>query len=159
MNRNELVASKSAQVIQNAENSFVHPRDTNNEPVFLTKLEYYQGILFPTTNRFSPIDQAFQSRVDLFLPYYDLDATARRQVWHNFFEHFGRERFDVGATDVDRLAELPLNGREIKNLLKSAQLLSARREGKVTAERLYMLAEMRVAALRMLAEQHASVGR
>ncbi|KAK4638768.1 hypothetical protein QC761_0101380 [Podospora bellae-mahoneyi] len=48
--------------------------------IFLTKLEYYQGILFLTTNRFSAIDHTFQSRVDLFLPYYDLDSTQRRQV-------------------------------------------------------------------------------
>lgn len=128
-------------------------------PVFLTKLEYYQGILFLTTNRFSRIDHAFQSRVDLFLPYQDLGARARKQVWQNFFEHFGVHKFDVTAEDLDRLSELPLNGREIKNLLKSAQLLASRAGGKVTADRLYMLADKRVTALRMLADQCASVGR
>ncbi|KAK4097619.1 P-loop containing nucleoside triphosphate hydrolase protein [Parathielavia hyrcaniae] len=101
--------------------------------IFLTKLEYYQGILFLTTNRFSRIDHAFQSRVDLFLPYHDLDASARKRVWHNFFEHFGSDKFDISTEDMDRLAELSLNGREIKNLLKSAQLLNARARGKVTA--------------------------
>jgi len=125
--------------------------------VFLTKLEYYQGILFLTTNRFSRIDHAFQSRVDLFLPYRDLDAAARRQVWTNFFEHFGRERFDVGAGDLDRLSQLPLNGREIENLIKSAQMLDSRAApgGRVTVERLYMLADKRVAALKMLEEHNA----
>ncbi|KAK3302765.1 P-loop containing nucleoside triphosphate hydrolase protein [Chaetomium strumarium] len=137
---------------------------TRNElvSIFLTKLEYYQGILFLTTNRFSRIDHAFQSRVDLFLPYHDLDAATRTQVWHNFLEHFGgADKFDVTPRDVaDRFAALPLNGREIKNLLKSAQLLTARREGgKVKAETLALLAEKRVAALRMLEERHVSVGR
>lgn len=125
--------------------------------VFLTKLEYYQGILFLTTNRFSRIDYAFQSRVDLFLPYNDLDSSARKLVWHNFFEHFGPDRFDVSADNLDRLSKLPLNGREIKNLLKSALLLNTRREGKVTAERLHMLADKRVTALRMLEDQNAAV--
>lgn len=121
--------------------------------IFLTKLEYYQGILFLTTNRFSRIDYAFQSRVDLFLPYHDLDARSRRQVWTNFFEHFGRDKFDVSDDDLERLSQLPLNGREIKNLLKSAQLLNARSGGKIPAERLYMLADKRVTALRMMEEQ------
>jgi hypothetical protein len=125
-------------------------------PVFLTKLEYYQGILFLTTNRFSSIDHAFQSRVDLFLPYHDLSSTARKQVWVNFFEHFGTDKFEVAPEDLHRLSELHLNGREIKNLIKSAQLLSARSGGKVTAERLYMLADKRVQALKMLSEQEAS---
>jgi hypothetical protein len=127
-------------------------------PVFLTKLEYYQGILFLTTNRFSRIDHAFQSRVDLFLPYRDLGVAARRQVWHNFLEHFGRDKFELVAGDLDRLADLPLNGREIKNLLKTAQLLSARSGGKVKAERLYMLADKRVQALKMLDVYNEAAG-
>ncbi|KAK4041355.1 P-loop containing nucleoside triphosphate hydrolase protein [Parachaetomium inaequale] len=127
--------------------------------IFLTKLEYYQGILFLTTNRFSRIDHAFQSRVDLFLPYHNLGPAARKQVWQNFLGHFGQDRFDVSAADLDRLSALPLNGREIKNLLKSAQLLNSRTGGRVTAERLYMLADKRVSALKMLEDHNASVGR
>ncbi|KAK0717519.1 P-loop containing nucleoside triphosphate hydrolase protein [Lasiosphaeria miniovina] len=128
---------------------------TRNElvSIFLTKLEYYQGILFLTTNRFASIDYAFQSRVDLFLPYHALTPAARRQVWGNFFDHHGRHRFSITEAELDRLAGLSLNGREIKNLIKSAQLLTARSGGKVTADRLYSLAEKRVAALRMLAQQ------
>ncbi|KAK4143207.1 P-loop containing nucleoside triphosphate hydrolase protein [Dichotomopilus funicola] len=123
--------------------------------IFLTKLEYYQGILFLTTNRFSSIDHAFQSRVDLFLPYRDLDANARKQVWNNFFDHFGRNKFEITGEELDRLSELALNGREIKNLIKSAQLLSARKGSKVVAGLLYMLAENRVAALKMLGDHNA----
>lgn len=63
----------------------------------------------------------------------------------------------MSPADLDRLSELHLNGREIKNLIKSALLLSARQDGgRVTAERLYTLADKRVRALRMLAEQEAS---
>lgn len=108
-----------------------------------------------TTNRFSSIDHAFQSRVDLFLPYRDLDANARKQVWNNFFDHFGRDKFEVTGAELDRLSELATNGREIKNLIKSAELLSARKGGKVMAELLYMLTEKRAAALKMLEDHNA----
>lgn len=125
---------------------------TRNElvSIFLTKLEYYQGILFLTTNRIASIDHAFQSRVDLFLPYRNLGTAARRQVWANFVNHLGRGRFDVAEADLDALAELKLNGREIKNLIKTAQLLSFKSGGKVTAQRLRVLAEKRIEALSVL---------
>ncbi|OCL09532.1 P-loop containing nucleoside triphosphate hydrolase protein [Glonium stellatum] len=118
--------------------------------IFLAKLEYYQGILFLTTNRISSIDHAFQSRVDLFLPYSDLTVQARKQVWENFISHVGREMFHVSDADLEKLSKISLNGREIKNLIKSAQLLSFKSGGKITTERLYMLAEKRVKALQLL---------
>lgn len=119
--------------------------------IFLTKLEYYQGILFLTTNRASSLDHAFQSRVDLFLPYSDLTTTARRQVWQNFIERAGGEtRFKVAEEDYDQLAELRLNGREIKNLIKSARLLNMKSGQPVTTARLAQLAEKRITAMEML---------
>ncbi|RFU78510.1 p-loop containing nucleoside triphosphate hydrolase [Trichoderma arundinaceum] len=119
--------------------------------IFLTKLEYYQGILFLTTNRAASLDHAFQSRVDLFLPYSDLTTAARRQVWQNFVMRAGGEgRFEVHDKDYDRLSELKLNGREIKNLIKSARLLSMKSGQRVTVDRLAQLAEKRLQALEML---------
>ncbi|KAJ3524060.1 hypothetical protein NM208_g12200 [Fusarium decemcellulare] len=112
--------------------------------VFLTKLEYYTGCCFLTTNRTASIDPAFQSRVDLFLPYKDLTVPARRQVWQNFIIRAGG---DVSAEQLDRLAEIQLNGREIKNLIKSAHLLSLKGGGKMQIDRLLMLAQNRVVAL------------
>ena len=159
LNRNELVSSRFPYL--NPALPLIPSSDPSAlliPPVFLTKLEYYQGILFLTTNRFSRIDHAFQSRVDLFLPYRDLGVAARRQVWHNFLEHFGRDKFELAASDLDRLADLPLNGREIKNLLKTAQLLSVRSGGRVKAKRLYMLADKRVQALKMLDVYNEAAG-
>lgn len=119
--------------------------------IFLTKLEYYQGILFLTTNRASSLDHAFQSRVDLFLPYNDLTTAARRQVWQNFIKRAGgATRFKVADKDFDRLAELKLNGREIKNLIKSARLLNMKSGQPVTTDRLTQLAEKRIKAMDML---------
>ncbi|KAL7807587.1 P-loop containing nucleoside triphosphate hydrolase protein [Trichoderma gracile] len=119
--------------------------------IFLTKLEYYQGILFLTTNRAASLDHAFQSRVDLFLPYSDLTTAARRKVWQNFIVRAGGEaRFRVTEEDYDRLAVLKLNGREIKNLIKSARLLNMKSGQPVTTERLAQLAEKRIMAMEML---------
>lgn len=118
--------------------------------IFLTKLEYYQGILFLTTNRIASIDHAFQSRVDMFLPYHDLTSDARRQVWDNFIDRAGSDRFEVNEQSLKKLSTLNLNGREIKNLIKSAQLLGLKAGGKVSMDRLYMLSEKRKVALSML---------
>jgi SpoVK/Ycf46/Vps4 family AAA+-type ATPase len=118
--------------------------------VFLTKLEYYQGVCFLTTNRMASIDRAFQSRVDLFLPYADLTAAARRQVWENFIRRAGLDKFEVSGADLDRLAQVKLNGREIKNLIKSAHLLTLKSSEKIGMERLSMLAKNRTTALAAL---------
>ncbi|CZR65814.1 related to TOB3 (member of AAA-ATPase family) [Phialocephala subalpina] len=123
--------------------------------IFLTKLEYYQGMLFLTTNRIASIDRAFQSRVDLFLPYHDLLPPARRQVWINFFNHIGRDKFEINEADLDELEKLKLNGREIKNLIKSSQLLGYKSGGKVDASKLKMLAQKRLAALEKMHDDDA----
>lgn len=118
--------------------------------VFLTKLEYYQGICFLTTNRISSLDHAFQSRVDLFLPYRDLKPEARRQVWENFIKRAGDDKFDIDAAGLDKLSNIQLNGREIKNLIKSAHLLTLKGGERITTKRLTMLAENRLSALESL---------
>ncbi|KAF2966102.1 hypothetical protein GQX73_g7478 [Xylaria multiplex] len=120
--------------------------------IFLRMLEYYQGTMFLTTNRVASIDPAFQSRIDLFLPYYDLSIEARREVWLNFIERAGRGKFDVTDAFLDKLSQLPLNGREIKNLIKSVQLLSLKGDSKISMERVHMLAERRVQALAQASE-------
>jgi hypothetical protein len=73
-------------------------------------------------------------------------------VWHNFVNHVGAEKFEISEADLERLSEIQLNGREIKNLIKSSQLLSVKTGKRVNIERLVMLAEKRVKALKLLAE-------
>ncbi|KAF4959060.1 hypothetical protein FGADI_1938 [Fusarium gaditjirri] len=115
--------------------------------VFLTKLEYYTGVCFLTTNRTASIDTAFQSRVDLFLPYKDLTFEARKKVWQNFINRAGGTQVEIPDEDMNKLAEMKLNGREIKNLIKSAHLLGLKNGGVIQVDRLLMLAQNRVAAL------------
>jgi SpoVK/Ycf46/Vps4 family AAA+-type ATPase len=95
--------------------------------IFLRLLEYYEGILFLTTNRVDNIDAAFESRIHLSLQYEELDKPSRKHVWETFLARTkGAGQF--GNADIDRLADVQLNGRQIKNVLKTAQLLASKQD-------------------------------
>ncbi|KAM0808329.1 putative P-loop containing nucleoside triphosphate hydrolase protein [Seiridium cardinale] len=103
--------------------------------VFLRVLEYYSGILFLTTNRVATFDDAFKSRIHVPLRYTSLSAESRRSIWRNFCSRV------PGGTDIDeeglrRLAEHDLNGRQIKNVVKTAESLAAFEGTKLDVERL-----------------------
>lgn len=49
--------------------------------IFLRILEYFQGILFLTTNRVTTFDEAFQSRIHIGLRYGKLDIKAKKGIW------------------------------------------------------------------------------
>ncbi|KAK7990180.1 hypothetical protein PG989_010495 [Apiospora arundinis] len=116
--------------------------------IFLRKLEHYQGILFLTTNRMESIDAAFQSRIDLMLPFDPLTREARH------------DRFGVYPEELEELAAMDLNGREIKNLVKMALVLhvaedkgqGADNNTKVIGGNLLKLAKMRIRAQQLLKE-------
>jgi len=90
--------------------------------IFLRTLEYYEGILFLTTNRVKNMDPAFQSRIHISMEYPALDTAARVQVWKNFLVR--GVKHELSEEEVGRLAEVEINGRQIKNVLKTSQLLS-----------------------------------
>lgn len=90
----------------------------------LRALEFYEGILFLTTNRVGAFDDAFISRVHIKLYYPDFSETERQRVWDTFVKKLTKERGDymrvtVGAQEYIResrqLREVSWNGREIRN--------------------------------------------
>ncbi|KAM0804807.1 putative AAA family ATPase [Usnea florida] len=96
--------------------------------IFLRILEYYEGILFLTTNRVDNIDAAFQSRIHISMQYGELSASSRRHVWVNFLNASSKGKpHDFSDKDLDKLAGYKMNGREIKNVLKTAQLLASKK--------------------------------
>jgi ATPase family associated with various cellular activities (AAA) len=95
--------------------------------IFLRTLEYYEGIMFMTTNRADNIDAAFQSRIHVSIEYPELAVGSRRQIWTGLIKTSSVSH-KLGDVDFDELAQLPLNGRQIKNILRSAQLLALRRK-------------------------------
>ncbi|KAI0469914.1 hypothetical protein GGR56DRAFT_661241 [Xylariaceae sp. FL0804] len=97
--------------------------------VFLRLLEYYEGVLFLTTNRVHEIDLAIQSRIDVHLAYADLDVSSRIQVWKNFLAN-STKKTDISDEGIRKVAEAKMNGRQIKSVFKQANLLAARSKEK-----------------------------
>ena len=89
-------------------------------PALLRILEYYEGILFLTTNREQVIDHAFRSRIHLFIAYPPLSADARRELWSNSIVRANRGQTPdwLSTRFLDHLAEQDVNGREIKNVVR-----------------------------------------
>jgi hypothetical protein len=96
--------------------------------IFLRLLEYFQGILFLTTNRVETFDAAFVSRIHLSLRFQNLTTKAKRTVWKLFIERVkNQEGMEVAAIteqDLNDLARREVNGRQIKNLVRAAQALA-----------------------------------
>ncbi|KAK8187955.1 P-loop containing nucleoside triphosphate hydrolase protein [Phyllosticta capitalensis] len=94
--------------------------------VFLRLLEYYQGVMFLTTNRVEQFDPAFESRIHLTINYPNLDASSRRLIWRTFVMPDEKKSQSVLTEgDLDELTAVELNGRQIKNVVKTARLLAA----------------------------------
>jgi hypothetical protein len=96
--------------------------------VFLRLLEYFQGILFLTTNRVETFDSAFVSRIHLSLRFQNLNTKARRTVWKLFIDRVknqeGMKVDEITEADYNDLARKDVNGRQIKNLVRGAQALA-----------------------------------
>lgn len=100
--------------------------------VFLQALEYYQGILFLTTNRVGVFDEAMLSRVHVVLHFPDLTDRDRARIWDTSFRKLAAERpdFTVDFTLHDyvyrdeSLKDLSWNGREIRNAFNTMVVLA-----------------------------------
>lgn len=87
-------------------------------------LEYYEGIIFLTTNRLGTMDIAFQSRISIAIKYQTLDTDMRRNIWQNFINLLDSSEAAAKRELTERLDEIqewPLNGRQIRNVLTMAQ--------------------------------------
>lgn len=103
--------------------------------VFLREIEYFDGILFLTTNRPGLLDEAFQSCIHLTLSLPPLSEIDQLRVWRLFlFE--GRKGADLTADETKLLGKIKkktagrkLNGRQIRNHVLTASAL-ANKKGK-----------------------------
>ncbi|RMZ71936.1 aaa family atpase [Pyrenophora seminiperda CCB06] len=118
--------------------------------VFLRLTEYYQGILFLTTNRVETFDEAFQSRIHMGIRYDNLPAKARKKIWQHHIGKVEQMRLEAEAAkaekkgesteedkesddkefkpfteaDFDELSKRNMNGRQIKNTVKTSQSIA-----------------------------------
>ena len=85
--------------------------------VFLRVLEYFNGLLFLTTNRVDDIDEAIVSRCIALIKYYPPDAGAKRRIWRVMAEQFG---LVLDEAQIDELVQVfpEATGRDIKGLAK-----------------------------------------
>ncbi|GAB7358946.1 hypothetical protein MBLNU230_g5022t1 [Neophaeotheca triangularis] len=106
--------------------------------IFLRLLEYFQGILFLTTNRVETFDDAFQSRIHVALRYGELTVKARKTVWKQFLAMVGKqgacEVGEIGERDLEGLGRHALNGRQIKNAVRTAQALALNEKSQLTIQ-------------------------
>lgn len=164
--------------------------------IFLRVLEYYEGIMFLTTNRVQTFDAAFQSRIHISLEYPDLNVDSRKQIWKNFLvrhntvqqnvrdkgpaketthkHHEVEKEVDgplhpveddaaqtaektklaeqeleestqahcITTREIDELARMKMNGRQIKNVLKMAQLLAGRKKESMSKKHIMTVLEV-----------------
>jgi len=89
--------------------------------IFLRLLDYYRGILFLTTNRPEVLDYAVLSRVTLNLKYPDLSPASRQKIWTTMLEVASLK--GISDQDIESLSQTPLNGREIRNLVRLAKVV------------------------------------
>lgn len=108
--------------------------------IFLRVLEYYQGILFCTTNRVTCFDDAFKSRIHVPLKYEDLSIDSRKQIWQNLLR--GMPNASITEKDFDRLAAVNLNGRQIKNVIRTAKSLAEYHDEQLDAQKLQQVVDI-----------------
>lgn len=93
--------------------------------------------MFLTSNRVGAFDQAFQSRIHITLGIPEFNRGVRKEVWGIFLADLGRARRDgsdplLTADECEALerevlhswAREPLNGRQIRNCVRSALALA-----------------------------------
>ncbi|KAK4939317.1 hypothetical protein LTR10_020406 [Elasticomyces elasticus] len=116
--------------------------------IFLRALEYYQGVLFLTTNRVGTFDEAMLSRIHVVLHYPAFDDSERQKIWMTSFRKLSEERPDVKvgpglmdyALENQRVLDLKWNGREIRNAFNTIVALAEfdaekkRRAGRAVAQ-------------------------
>ncbi|OSX56736.1 hypothetical protein POSPLADRAFT_1050435 [Postia placenta MAD-698-R-SB12] len=126
---------KAVMLIDEAD-VFLEERSLNDQErnamvaVFLRNIEYYTGILFLTTNRVKTFDPAFLSRIHVALNFKGLSKSAKVQIWRSFLLKAGAEPVD---DRLEELAERDINGRQIKNAVRTAHSLAVSRGEKLSS--------------------------
>ncbi|KAL9124662.1 MAG: hypothetical protein Q9217_006030 [Psora testacea] len=107
--------------------------------IFLRELDYFEGILFLSTNRPGEIDEAFVSRIHITLGLNTLGKDEQHKIWAIFIK-------DLDLTDSKKRELLThikenfkhdnLNGRQIRNTVRTALALAQLHDKSVAPEHL-----------------------
>lgn len=101
--------------------------------VFLRVLEYYQGVLFMTTNRADLVDDAILSRCVARIDYGPPTPADQARIWRILSETSGVNLAPTAVTEI--VTRYPrLSGRDVKQLLKLSHMIAkSRGESEITA--------------------------
>lgn len=83
---------------------------------FLRLLEYYNGILFLTTNRADIIDEAIMSRVTVSIEYKNPELDYLFCIWETHIPAYGLNIPKHNLLQICK--EFPMSGRDVRNCLK-----------------------------------------
>ncbi|KAF4540684.1 uncharacterized protein LTHEOB_626 [Lasiodiplodia theobromae] len=106
--------------------------------VFLRTLEYYDGLLFLTTNRVGTLDEAFRSRIHATLYYPPLNIEQTLAIWDvnmRRIKEFKQDGIDLDPQEIKSFAwdlwqwieennRTQWNGRQIRNAFQTALALA-----------------------------------
>lgn len=98
--------------------------------VFLRLLEYYNGIMFLTTNRATVIDDAIMSRATAHIKYEIPTEDAKRiRLWKVLMA-----QYNIDSLDVHKVLHVfpKVSGRSIRQLLRLSKIMADRNKTKVS---------------------------
>ncbi len=101
--------------------------------VFLRVLEYYAGVLFLTTNRSDLVDDAIASRCIARIDYDIPSVEDQKKIWRILS---ATSNIAVSEDVIEQIADKypNLSGRDVKNLLKLAKLVSESRKCEINLD-------------------------
>lgn len=101
--------------------------------VFLRVLEYHSSVLFLTTNRGDLVDDAILSRCTIRIPYEVPEIESQVKIWKALAKVNGFEFTDEQISEITMVNE-DLSGRDIKNLLKLAMMVTKGDASQITED-------------------------
>jgi hypothetical protein len=97
----------------------------------LQRMEAYQGLAILSTNLRTALDTAFLRRIRFIVEFPFPDVPQRRAIWGLAFPATVP---GADTLDLDRLAELPVNGGMVRNIAMNAAFLAAAGDREVDME-------------------------
>lgn len=103
--------------------------------VFLRVLEYFQGTMFLTTNRATIVDDAIVSRCTAQVKFEIPGPEGQKKIWGILSKLSG---IKLNEKDLDKFVKVhpKLSGRDVKGLLKLANMVAVKRKVQVDLEML-----------------------
>ncbi|KAK3998174.1 P-loop containing nucleoside triphosphate hydrolase [Cladorrhinum sp. PSN332] len=105
----------------------------------LRVVEYFDGIMILTTNRFEAIDSAFKSRIHLCISYPPFSVQDKTTLWKASITRAcgGKAPSWLNRRMLNQAAEARVNGREIRNIVRMAHALARNGRREMKAEDIF----------------------